>query len=215
MRSVGFAVLAVAWSIVLPARSPAQTGPTVGLGFGLVRAWEETTTAQSVVSRVGVVREGEAQLAVSVVALDVVYRQGTLNPPDGGEGRELVEGQAMLGVRFVRWVTLEAGPRVRAYVTPAGTERWVLWEGHIEAAARVIRPNAWAYLWVERVLGADIPGSTALDEGQGAEAGLTARLGSAPLWGRLAYWIHQASTGGAQRVETIQGVSARLTVGIP
>lgn len=215
MKSAGVAAaLAFTWSIALPAGAPAQVGPTLGLGIGLAGAWEETATVGSVSSRAGVLMEGAAEVALSLLELDVLYRQGTLRAADGSDGRELVEGQAMLGLRFVRWLKLEAGPRVRAYVTPAGTERWIFWEGRVHAAARVIPPHAWAHLRVGRVLRAEVPG-VALDQGQGAEAALTARLGGAPVWGRLSYWIHRASTGGAQRVETIQGLSAGLAVGVP
>ena len=110
------------------------------------------------------------------------------------------------GLRFGPWLTLEAGPHVRAYVTPAGTERWVLWEGQARAAVQVIRPGGWVYLRVGRVLAADIPGM-AFDHGQGADAGLELRLGGTPLWGHVGYWVHRASASGALRVETVQGMS--------
>jgi hypothetical protein len=116
-----------------------------------------------------------------------------------------VEGAAQLGVRIVPWLEFGAGPRVRAYVTPAGTERWVFWEGHVEAAARVIRGAGWAYLRVGRALGSDLPGLE-LDRGQGAQGGLDLRLGRSPLWVRLSYWIHHTAVTGGQRLETVQGL---------
>jgi len=212
VRSAGLAAaLLASAAVLLPAAAPAQARRTLGLGIGVAPSWEETTIGGSVVSRSGLVVEGAAELAVALVELDVFYRQGTLGAPSGSDQRDLVEGQAMLGLRFVPWLKLEVGPRIRAYVTPVGTERWIFWEGRVLAAARVIRPAGWAYLRVGRVLKADLPG-LALDQGQGAEGALELRLSRTPVWGRVSYWIHRASLSGGQRVETIQGVSAGVRV---
>jgi hypothetical protein len=205
------AALAAVGSLLLPAAARAQAGHTLGLGIGLAPSWDETEVLGSVAARSGLLVEGAAELALSFVEVGLVYRQGSLSTSDGTGQRDVVEGQAMLGLRFIPWLKIEAGPRIRAYATPAGTERWVFWEGRVEAAARVLRPAGWVSLRVGRALGADIPG-LAFDRGQGAEATLQLRLGRSPFWGRLGYWIHRASMGGGQRVETIQGLSAGLMV---
>jgi hypothetical protein len=202
-RASIFAVCAgAAWPVV----ARGQTWPRIALGVGLTPSWEETTTQGTPVSRTGLLREGTLGLGVSVLSLDVRYRQGTLRDSGGTDQQDLVEGHALLGVRFGPWLTLEAGPHLRAHVTPAGTERWVFWEGMVQAAARVIRPGGWVYLRVGRVLTADMPGLT-LDHGQGADAGLELRLGSSPLWAHVGYWVNQTSASGGVRVETVQGVS--------
>jgi hypothetical protein len=170
-------------------------------------AWEETVVQGTLASRSGPLLEGTAGLAASVLELRLSYRQGSLAAAGGGNQRKLVEGAALLGVRIVPWLKVEAGPRVRAYVTSAGTERWVFWDGQIEASARVIRGAGWAYLRVGRTLGGDLPGLT-LDRGQGAQGGLDLRLGHSPLWARLGYWIHHTRIGGGQREETVQGMWA-------
>jgi hypothetical protein len=190
----------------LPAAAAAQGGARATLGIGLAPSWEETQTQGSLVSRTGLLREGSLGLGVSVLGLDVLYRQGTLSADGGADQHELVDGQVLFGLRLGPWLTLEAGPHLRAYVTPAGTERWVLWEGQARVAARVLRPGGWVYLRVGRVLTADIPGMS-FDHGQGAAAGLELRLGSTPLWGHVGYWVHRASASGALRVETVQGMS--------
>ena len=204
------ATLAAMGSVLLPAISPAQTGRLASFDLGLARSWEETEMGATLVSRSGLLLEGAGRLSVSVLALDAVYRQGSLSAAGGGDQRDVVEGQIALGLQLVPWLAVQAGPRLRAYVTPAGTERWVFWEGNVRASARVIRPDGWAYLRVGRVLTANLPGLT-WDGGQGAEGGLKLRL-VGPLWGSVSYWIHRAATGGGQRVETIQGVSAGLAL---
>ena len=94
----------------------------MSLGLDVAPSWEESRTQDSLLSRTGLLREGTLRLGVSVVGLDLRYRQGTLSAAGGAEQHKLVEGQALLGLRFGPWLTLEAGPHVRAYVTPAGTE---------------------------------------------------------------------------------------------
>jgi hypothetical protein len=213
MRRAGTAAALVAVATVTVSTGVhAQSGRTLGLGVGLARSWEEAAMGGSVVTRSGLLFEGAADLRVSLLELGLAYRQGTLSASGTNDQRDLVEGQAMLGLRLVRWFKIEAGPRLRAYVTPAGTERWVFWEGRVQAAARVIRPAGWAYLRVGRVLTADLPGLV-LDEGVGAEGALELQLPGTPVWGRLGYWMHRASIIGGQRVETMQGVSAGVMVG--
>lgn len=205
------AVLAGTWMLSLPAGAVAQRRPTLSLGFGLAPTWEETARSGTVTSRSGLLLEGAGEVAVSLVELSVLYRQGGLSTSDGSDQRDLIEGQATLGLRLVRWLRIDTGPRVRAYVTPAGTERWTFWEARIQAGARVIPPLGWAYLQVGRVFSGDLPGVT-LDHGRGAEAGLEMRLARTPVVGRLGYWIHRVSVGGAQRVETLQGLSVALNL---
>ena len=65
-----------------------------------------------------------------LVQLEAQYVQGSLHR-DGGVAagdRDLIEGQALLGLAPTPWLALAVGPRVRSLVTAAGTERWVRWE---------------------------------------------------------------------------------------
>ena len=195
---------------VIATSANAQARASIGGVVSSVK--DESTVAGAVTTRTGILIGGQASVSFRQVDLGLAYRQGALSPSDTGSERDLVEGQATLGLRVSRWLRLEVGPHVRAYVTPTSTERWLLWEGRADFTAQILGPSVWSYLSLSRTLGADVSPAADFGRGQAGEAGLMVRLGGSPFWTGLGYWIAQTSTAGSQRIETLQGLSVSLAV---
>lgn len=202
----------LAASAMAPPQAPAQTSLGPGLSIGASVTREETSLGGSIARRTGILLDGRARASVWRLDLDVFYRQGTLNAATSADQRDLVEGAALIGVRATEWLKLEGGPRIRAYVTPSLTERWILWEGRVHMTAQVLGPSVRSYLVLGRTFGAALNPTYDFGGAQSGEAGLTYRLGQSPIWSQIAYWITQTSLSGGQRVETLQGVSASVVL---
>jgi len=196
----------------VPGRAPAQAPPGAGVSAGASAVWEESTVGTAVIRRTGVLLDGRARASVWRLDLDLGYRQGSLSAASVANQRTLVEGDAMLGVRLTRWIKLEGGPRVRAYVTPTATERWLMWEGRARLAAHVRGPSVQSYVVLARAFSANLRPALPFGQAQSGEAGISVRLGRSPLWSQVGYWISQASVSGGQRVETLQGLSVKVVL---
>lgn len=209
MRTVTRAIsAALALSTFGPLPAAAQAGgPRARFTLGGSAVWEESKVSGFDVRRTGVLLDGRGTLAAGPLQLSLDYRQGSLGTANPVNDRTLVEGRALLGLRLARWVLIELGPLARAYITPGGTERWLLWEGNARFEAQVLGPSVRTYAVLSRVLGSNL---AAFGNGQAGAAGLTVRLGRSPLSAQLGYWVNQANLSGGLRVETLQGVSVAL-----
>jgi hypothetical protein len=135
------------------------------------------------------------------------YLQGAL------QSRDLVQGQLAVRYEATPWLAAETAARARAYVTPAGTERWVTWLLGVRVAAPLIGTTVRGDigLWRALALSANV-GSTEGRSGRGGEAGVTWQHPSRPVWLRLAYGIDRSAVSGAGRRETVEEFT--LTVGV-
>lgn len=180
----------------------------VGVGAGSVRVLPEAPGGGQRFT--GVVGGGEARVQVGPAHLDITYLQGALTGEADGAERDLVEGAVFAGVTPAPWISVRGGPRVRSYVTPTGTLRWVFWEAHLRGGLTIVPELLSTYLegwWAAggSVSGASDPG------GGGIEGGLAVRLPSTPLWVRGVYRVERAtvaSAGGGESLERLM-----LTVG--
>lgn len=159
----------------------------------------------------GSVLGAEGRVTLGRVLLEFRYLEGTLQPRVGdANARDVVEGQAVLGIRTFAWLTLMGGPHVRAFVTGGNTQRWMLWEmsGRVEQV--FIGSTVGGYVEFWRTVAADVSVPEAFGHGEGAEVGM--RLGgpNGRLRGRLAYRLEHAVLGGGTRVETLDGVVVGL-----
>jgi hypothetical protein len=164
--------------------------------------------AQSEGSRTtGTVFGGLASARFGRFELEGHYLQGAL------EARDLVQGQLAVAYDATPWLTARTAARARAYVTPAGTERWVTWLLGVRVEAPLIGSTVRGDvgLWRALALSANV-GSTEGRSGRGGDAGITWQIPSRPLWLRLAYGIDRSAVSGAGRRETLEAFT--LTVGV-
>jgi hypothetical protein len=142
------------------------------------------------------------------------YLQGALQPQDDmSPRRELVQGQLVLGYHATPWLSAHTGARARAYITPTGTERWLVWllGARVESPIVGTTVRGHVALWRALALSANV-GSDVGRAGRGGEAGVTLQLPSRPVWFRLAYGIDQSAVRGAARRETVEEFT--LSVGV-
>ena len=192
----------------------AQVPRFLGLDLQVSRPRFQSTSPGGGEMLSGLVAGGRVRVVLRPVSLDLSYSQGRLTADTGSAAaRDIVEGSLFLSARPVPWLALKAGPHLRAFAAPGGTERWVLWEGRAHVEAPIV-PGEWmAYVegWVAVASSVNVdPGAAGA---RGAEAGLTIKLPHSPLWGRLAYVVDQAQLKNGARTESVQSVVLAIEFG--
>ena len=151
---------------------------------------------------------GAGRLALGPVRLDLGYWQGSLTTQSGPAANEdVVEGQALLGIAPVRWLTLSGGPAARAYTTPGGTERWFTWR----VQARVDEPlvegvvSGYGEMWIVAATSVNVV--QPFSSGRGGTFGLRVTPPRWPIWLTMGYGIEQIKLGDGSRLDTVNRVS--------
>src|SRR5437899_12811433 len=135
-------------------------------------------------SQSGPVFGGEGRLGLGPVTLGVGYLEGRLQPGTSGtpQGRDLGEARIFVSARPLSWLTLSAGPRVRAFVTDAATERRVVLEGRRRAQHALASTPLQTYIELRLALSAGVNFAEPGDRRQGGEAGVVRRSAEAARW---------------------------------
>ena len=148
-----------------------------------------------------------ARVAFGRVSVEASYGQGRLTADTGAAAaRNLVDGSVAVAVRAAPWLLVMAGPHLRGYVAPGGTERWVFWEARVRGESAIIPGVLLAHVegWVALASSVNMdPGAAGA---HGGEAGLTLRLAQSPFWARLAYAVDNAKLTNGARTETVEAV---------
>ena len=179
---------------------------------GLSASAEVTTTRlvrETAVNRTfgGPVLGASGAVTYGRYAIDGRYLQGKLAPEAGtlGDGEELADVSLQLRVTVRPWITVGGGPRLRAFITPAGTSHWSRLEARTRIEGEIIpglvkaRFEGWYALAVE----ANVQGGGT--GAQGAEVGLALHIPRSPLALRLSYAADRASfaSGSAELLESV------------
>lgn len=215
-RWVCYLAAAAAMPLTAPPLT-AQSGRQ--FAFGGLAAYAERQSAGSLTERLtGVTRGFEGRAMLGRFLVHVRYLEGNLSTSGGSTDRDLVEGEAFLGVRPISWVTLKAGPHVRSYLTGDVVERWVFWEGRLRAELELFLPATrsfalHSYLEGWRVLSADVNIPESVDDANGVETGMMIRLTQLPIWARIAYRVDRANLSKGARRETVQELIFALGLG--
>jgi len=192
----------------------AQVPRYFGVDLGIARPDFQSTSPVGGEKLSGLVFNERLRIVLRPVSLDLWYSQGRLTADTGhSAAREIVEGSVFVTARPVPWLALKAGPHLRAFAAPGGTERWVWWEGRAHADAP-IREGEWlAYgeVWIAVASSVNVaPGAAGA---RGAEAGLTLKLPRSPLWARLAYLVDQTRLKNGAGTESLQSVAVAIGFG--
>jgi len=144
----------------------------------------------------------------------VRYAQGRVNPKEAAaDPRDLVEGEALVGLRVTPWLTALAGPRAWAHTTGEADERWLLWTARLAARGTLIPARMQTYVELWGALSGTHTNPDGSAGGRGANAGLEMRLGAlSAFWGRLGYRIESAHAEGR---ETVEALTLSIIYGIP
>lgn len=163
----------------------------------------------------GLVLGGEGLLVSERFVVRLRYGQGrvTAGAAGGVEPRDIVEGEALVGIRATPWLTLWGGPSARAYTSEGSDQRWLLWSGRATARAGLLPGRMQTFVELWGALSGNVTNPVAKAGGRGAEAGLEMRLGGQSFWGRLAYRIDSGHAAAMR--ETVEAISLSLVYGAP
>jgi len=203
-------VCLVVFAVALCGVSVAEAQWNVSFGVGGAREIAQSRVGTTRERASGLVLSGEAVATRGRFAARVRYGQGRVK--NDSAGRDVTEGEALLGYKARPWLTLWVGPHARTFVVPGQSDRrWLLWSGRVTARGSLFpgRLESFVELWQGFTGRLSAPAGSA--SGGGAEAGLELRLARHPVWGRLAYRIEQGRVSGGGRRETVEAIT--LTVG--
>lgn len=199
----------------LPASLASQQRTQLTFGGTAAQQIMNSTVDGSTTRFTGLVLGAEGTLVSAPLAIRLRYIQGRVTAKEGGaDPRDVVEGEALFGLRVMPWLTIWAGPSARAHATEETTQRWLLWSGRATARGTLLpgRMQTYVELWGALSGKVSDPGGKA--GGRGADAGLEARLGSSSsFWGKLAYRIESTHAEGLR--ETVEAVSLSIVYGLP
>jgi len=156
-----------------------------------------------------------ARLTGSRLSLEASYAQGRLSASEGsGPSRSIVEGSVFLSTKPLSWLTLKAGPQLRAYSAPGGTERWVMWESRFRAEAPIASPSLAlrAHVEVWAALASSVNADPGAAGARGGQAGMAMRLPGSAFRLRLSYVVDQERMKNSARTEALETVV--LTIGL-
>lgn len=216
MRRIFGLLLAIA---LLPAALRAQGLRFTADAFGsqeIVQSHDDVALFPSFNRYTGLIFGGEGNLISERFVARLRYAQGhvTAKSDTGTLGRDLVEGEALFGVRAMPWLTIWAGPMARAYSTPDGDQRWLLWTARASARGTLMPGRMQTYLELWAALSGSVANPAQKAGGRGADVGLEMRLGDeSQLWGRLGYRIDSAHADGLR--ETVEAITLSIVYGFP
>ena len=134
------------------------------------------------------------------VALALGYWNGRLDAAPGGTPQQdVIDGYALFVLRAAPWLSVKGGAEARSYVTPAGTERWVFWQGRLRAERTIVAPSVRGHVEIWRAFSTDVNTAGTVDRAQGGEVGLTLRRALGPFWVRMLYGIDDVRLTGSDR----------------
>ncbi len=202
------ALLLIFLGFASTAQAQSRWHVSFGVGGGSEIARSRVDTARERVS--GFVLGGEAVATRGKFVARLRYGQGRVT--NDTAGRDVAEGEALLGYKARPWLTVWFGPHARTFVVPGQSDRrWLQWSGRVTARGTLFpeRVESFVELWQGITGSLNRPAESAT--GGGAEAGLVLRLARRPVWGRLAYRVEQGRASGGSRRETVEKIT--LTVG--
>ena len=164
----------------------------------------------------GTVFGGEGTLVGERFSIRLRYAQGVVaaKSDTGAERRQVVEGEALIGLRVTQWLTLWAGPNARAYTFGETDQRWLLWTGRATGRGTLLPDRMQTYVELWGALTGSVGNPAQKAGGRGADAGLELRLsGQTPIWARLGYRI-ESSHANALR-ETVESMTVTVIYGFP
>lgn len=212
MKSLGI-VLAL---LGLPAALTAQEQRLQFTVGGIAGQQIVQSTTDGVRERLsGLVLGAEGFLISDRLMVRVRYDEGRINPKAGSStaAREVVNGEALFGVRVMPWLSLWAGPSARAYTIGDSNQRWLIWSGRATARGTLLPGRMQTFVELWGALSGKVGNPELKAGGRGANAGLEMRLGEGNLWGRLGYRIESLHAPSLR--ETVETLSLSVVYGLP
>jgi hypothetical protein len=158
----------------------------------------------------------EGGLVNNRFALRIGYAQGHVAPKPGSSlaGRDVVEGEALVGYQAAPWLAFWAGPSARAYTVGDTNQRWLIWSARASARGTLLPGKMQTFLELWTAFSGSVGSPSLKAGGSGANAGLEMRLAqTSSFWGRLGYRIESTHAEGLR--ETVESLGLSLFYGLP
>lgn len=215
-RATSFVLIGVLGAGVTLARDVrAQTtrldGMTVEAGVAALRTRSQVDAAESDLDGVGVALAARVERGYLVAR--VRYVDGTLTSSDPATpDRGVADALVSVGVRVLDWLSIEAGPRTRAYSTDASTQRWGFVDVRLSGERVIVDDRVAMDLTLWRSVSGGFHESNVFDGAAGGDVGVAFKLWPQPLWARFAYRIDRGTGADPERRDTFEQllVTARL-----
>jgi hypothetical protein len=158
----------------------------------------------------------EGGLVSNRLLVRVRYAEGHVSPKSAtaADGRDVVEGEALVGFRALPWLTLWGGPSARAYTMGNSDQRWIIWTARAAARGTLLPGRMQSFVEVYGAFSGSVGDPALHAGGRGLNGGLELRLSpSKQFWGRLGYKMESTHAEGMR--ETVETFSLSLLYGLP
>ena len=206
----------IALGALLPAALHAQSSLQFNVGGSAAQQIVQSHIDPANDRFTGMILGLDGALVSDRLVVRVHYGEGRISPKSssGLEAREVVEGEALLGFRAVPWLTLWLGPSARAYTTPDGDQRWLIWSGRATARGTLLPGRMQTFVELWGALSGNVAEPQLKASGRGANGGLEVRFSEASaFWGRLGYRMESTHAQGMR--ETVESLTLSVFYGIP
>ncbi len=177
----------------------------LGADATTVRVVRDVATSQLLE---GPVLGAKASFSFRRLQVEGRYAEGSLAPSGavGADDEKFVDARVVARVRVTPYLSIGAGPHLRAFVTPVGTARWSRMELHARTEGELINGLARVRVdaWFAASANSNVQGGGS--GAMGGEAGLLVRIPNTPTAIHLMYTADQATfaNGGTEFVEGIR-----------
>ena len=172
-----------------------------GTGFNAILESNENSEEERLT---GFCAGGLASISKGRFTLAVRYLEGSIDPEGDGTARDLVEGEALLGIRAFPWLGFRFGPHLRSYIQGGVVDRRVMWEGRIRTETQLGIGGLSSYLEFWSVLSGSAREPSSFGSGQGLEGGIRLETSAFPLWLGLGYRLDKSELDSGAREEVLQ-----------
>ena len=198
---------ALAISLLVASTSSAQLPQRISLSTAVHSTNLNTEVSSGEALRLsGISAGGAASVVYRRFGLGIRYLEGSLSPDGAGTGRDIVEGELMVSVRALSWLSIRLGPHIRSFIQNSATERWLFWEARFRTQTQLGTRSLTSSLEFWQVLSAGVNTPETFDGGQGIEGNLRWEISDLPLWLNLGYRMDRSNLGGGARSEVLEHV---------
>lgn len=196
---------AFAAGLTLPAQAQEVSPFSLGVDFTAARVVREAATTR-ILS--GPVLGAGARVSLARFELEGHYAEGSLSPDGSGStaSESFVDARLAARVRLLSWLSVGAGPHIRAFVTPSGTARWQRLELTGRVTSELINDLALLVVdaWIAPMAESNVQGGGT--GARGGEAGLLLRIPGTPTAVQLSYFADRGSyaNGGGEFLEGVR-----------
>lgn len=195
------------------AQSDSPDGITIEAGVAALHTRSQGGAGSASLEGVGIALAARVERGYLVAR--VRYVDGTVTSSDAANpDRGVADAMVSVGVRVLDWLSVEAGPRTRAYSADARIQRWGFMDVRLSGERTIIDDRVAMDLALWRSVSGGFHESRVFDGASGGEVAVAFKLWRQPLWARLTYRIDRGTGADPVRSDTFEQLllTARLSL---